>query len=121
MGRLRWVKITPRCTMMGSKMTQDVTPGSPDDPKMALRLPMIAPRFFRMDPRIPKIAPRQFNMDQVAEKSLPLSLDLPKSLQKTYQNTNCENMVCLKPCRQPPLVSPRNPSKNEPRRRNNSL
>ena len=121
MGRLRWVKITPRCTMMGSKMIQDVTPSSPDDPKMALRLPVTAPRLFRMALKIPKITPRQFNMDQVAEKSLPLSLDLPKSLQKTYQNTHCENMVCLKPCRQPPLVSPRNPSKNEPRRLNNSL
>ena len=77
MGWLRWVKITPRCTMMGSEMTQDVKPGSPDDPKMALKLPEIAPRLLRMAPKIPKLVPRQFSMDQVAEKSLPLSLDLP--------------------------------------------
>ena len=121
MGWLRWVEITPRCNMMGSKMTQDASPGSPDVGKMVLELPKIAPKLLRMAPKIPKIVPRQFNIDQVAEKSLPLSLDLPKSLQKTYQNTPFENMVCLKPCRKPPLVSPRNPSKNEPRRRNNSL
>ena len=96
MGWLRWVKITPRCTMMGSKMTQNATQGSPDDPTMALILPVIAPKLLRMAPKIPKIVPRQFNIDQVAEKSLPLSLDLPKSLQKTYQNTPFENMVCVK-------------------------
>ena len=78
MGWLRWVKITPRCTMMGSEMTQDVKPGSPDDPKIALTLPKIAQIILRMTPKIPKIVPRQFNMDRVAEKSLPLSFDLPE-------------------------------------------